>query len=103
MRGPTSSRWRRLAAALALTCAISVVAAAGASGEEYNREYEHALSVGTQAYVYAEPLLDMQRVFQSMTSVTVPDDVGDAPVNQFSHFTELANTKEGLVVDPNAD
>ena len=62
-----------------------------------------ALSVGTQAYVYGEPLLDMQRVFQSTTSVTVPDHVGDAPVNQFSHFTELANTKEGLVVAPNAD
>lgn len=82
---------------------MSVVAVAGASAEEYNREYEHALSVGTQAYVYAEPLLDMQRVFQSMTSVTVPDHVGDAPVNQLSHFTELANTKEGLVVAPNAD
>ncbi len=103
MRGPTSSRWWRLAAALAVTCAMSVVAVAGASAEEYNREYEHALSVGTQAYVYAEPLLDMQRVFQSMTSVTVPDHVGDAPVNQLSHFTELANTKEGLVVAPNAD
>ena len=95
-------RWR-LAAAFAFTCAISAVAVAGASAEEYNREYEHALSVGTQAYVYGEPLLDMQRVFQSMTSVTVPDHVGDAPVNQFSHFTELANTKEALVVAPNDD
>jgi hypothetical protein len=82
---------------------MSVVAAAGASAEEYNREYEQALSVGTQAYVYGEPLLDMQRVYQSTTSVTVADHIGDAPVNQFSHFTELANTKEGLVVAPNAD
>ena len=95
--------WRRLAAAFALACALSAIVAASASAEEYNKEYEHALSVGTQAYVYGEPLLDMQRVFQSSTSVTVPDHVGDAPVNQFSHFTELANTKEGVVVAPNAD
>ena len=98
-----STSWRRLAVALALTCAISAIAATGASAEEYNKEYEHALSVGTQAYVYGEPLLDMQRVFQSETSVTVADHAGDAPVNQLSHFTDLANTKEGVVVAPNAD
>lgn len=103
MRGPLSSSWRLIAAAVALTCSVSLVAAAGASGEDYNEEYEHALDVGTQGYVYGEPLLDMQRVYQTMTSVTVADHVGDAPVNQFSHFTELANTKEGLVVAPNAD
>jgi hypothetical protein len=103
MRGPRSSRRRRKAVAFALTCAISVVATATASADEYSREYERALSVGLQAYVYGEPLLDMQRVFQSLTSVTVADHVGDAPVNQFSHFTELANTKEALVVAPNDD
>lgn len=103
MREPTSTSWRRVATALALACAICAGTAASAFAEEYSKEYEHALSVGTQAYVYGEPLLDMQRVFQTTTSVTVPDHVGDSPVNQFSHFTELANTKEGLVVAPNAD
>jgi hypothetical protein len=103
MREVISTCWRRLAVALALTCAMSAVAAAGASAEEYNKEYEQALSLGTQAYVYGQPLLDMQRVFETTTSVTVPDSLGDAPVNQFSHFTELANTKEGTVVAPNAD
>ena len=103
MRGRISSRRRRVAATVALAGAIAAVTAASASAEEYKREYEHALSVGTEAYVYGQPLLDMQRVYQSMTSVTVPDHIGDAPVNQLSHFTELANTKEGLVVAPNAD
>ena len=103
MRQVISTRWRRLAVAFALTCAMSAVAAAGASAGEYNKEYEHAVSVGTQAYIYGEPLLDMQRVFQSQTSVTVADHAGDAPVNQFSHFTDLADTKEGVVVAPNAD
>ena len=98
-----SSSWRRLVVAFALTCAMSALAAGAASADEYTKEYEHALSVGTQAYIYGEPLLDMQRVFQSETSVTVPDHAGDAPVNQFSHFTDLANTKEGVVVAPNAD
>jgi hypothetical protein len=103
MRGRTSSRGRRLAVVFALACALSPVAIAGASAGDYNREYEQALSVGLQAYVYGQPLLDMQRVYQSLTSVTVADHVGDAPVNQFSHFTELANTKEALVVAPNDD
>ena len=98
-----TTSWRRLAVACALICALSAVTAASAFAEEYNKEYEQALSVGTKAYVYGQPLLDMQRVYQDLTSVTVPDHVGDAPVNQFSHFTELANTKEGVVVAPNAD
>jgi hypothetical protein len=103
MREALSTRWRRIAVALALACAVASVTAAGASAEEYNKEYEHALSVGTQAYVYGQPLLDMQRVYQAQTSVTVPDHFGDAPVNQFSHFSDLATTKEGVVVAPNAD
>ena len=103
MRGRNSRRWRHVASSVALTCFVSAVIAASAGAEEYKKEYEHALSVGTQAYVYGEPLLDMQRVYQTMTSVTLPDHIGDAPVNQLSHFTELANTKEGLVVAPNAD
>jgi hypothetical protein len=103
MREAISTRWRRIAVALALTCAVSAITVAGASAEEYSKEYEQALKVGTQAYVYGQPLMDMQRVYQDQTSVTVPDHVGDAPVNQFSHFTELANTKEGVVVAPNAD
>jgi hypothetical protein len=32
----------------------------------------HARSIGLQAYVYGEPLLNTQRMFQTNTSVTVP-------------------------------
>ena len=77
--------------------------AASASAAEYTKEYEHAYEVGIQGFIYGEPLLNMQRLFQSNTSVTVPDAIGDAPVNQWSHFTELATTKEGEIVAPNAD
>ena len=76
MRGMMTTGWRRLAVAFAVACATSAVVVASAAAEEYNKEYEHALSVGTQAYVYGEPLLDMQRVFQTLTSVTVPDHAG---------------------------
>ncbi len=103
MRNQGTHRGRMLVALAVLVCAVPAVTAAGAYAAEYNTEYEHALSVGTQAYEYGQPLLDMQRVFQTLTSVTVPDNVGDAPVNQFSHFTNLATTKEGVVVAPNAD
>ena len=93
----------RLLAALALACAVSAATAAGAAADEYTKEYEHAYQVGLQGYIYGEPLLNMQRLYQSNTSVTVPDSIGDAPVNQWSHFTELATTKEGEIVAPNAD
>lgn len=103
MRSQGSRRGRLLGAVAALAVASLAAATPGASADSYNSEYEHALSVGTQAYEYGQPLLDMQRVFQSETSVTVPDSAGDAPVNQFSHFSDLATTKEGVVVAPNAD
>ena len=103
MRAAISTRLGRIAAALALACALSAVATAGASAVEYAKEYEHAYNVGVQGYIYGEPLLNMQRLYQSNTSVTVPDAIGDAPVNQWSHFTELATTKEGEIVSPNAD
>ena len=94
--------WRTLATA-ALACAATAMIATSAYGAEYIKEYEHAYEVGVQGYIYGEPLLNMQRLFQSNTSVTVPDAIGDAPVNQWSHFTELATTKEGEIVSPNAD
>ncbi len=96
-------RLMQLASALALACAASAAMAATASAEEYSKEYAHAYEVGVKAYEYGEPLLNMQRLFQSNTSVTVPDAIGDAPINQWSHFTELATTKEGEIISPNAD
>ena len=94
---------RRCIAAMAIACATLGLTAAVASAEEYSKEYEHAYNVGIQGYIYGEPLLNMQRLYQSNTSVTVPDAIGDAPVNQWSHFTELATTKEGEIISPNAD
>src|ERR1700744_528167 len=101
--GTTMRGWIRVAVAAAVVCALSAASAAAASADEYTKEYEHAYAVGVQGYIYGEPLLNMQRLYQSNTSVTVPDSIGDAPVNQWSHFTELATTKEGEIIAPNAD
>lgn len=95
-----------LALAMALLCGLGLYAAAtraAAATETYAQEYNEGLSVGLDGYEYGEPLLNMQRLFQSNTSVTVPDQIGDAPVNQFSHFPALSETKEGEIVSPNAD
>ncbi len=66
-------------------------------------QYQRALALGVQAYVYGYPLLDTNRVFLTSTSVNVPDGAGAGPVNQFSHFRRLANPSDRTVVAPNHD
>ena len=66
-------------------------------------EYQTALKLGTEAYVYGIPLLDMNRVFLTSTSVNVPNGSGGGAVNQFSHIRRLANPTDKTVVAPNHD
>lgn len=66
-------------------------------------EYQRALSLGVQAYVYGYPPLDTDRVFKTSTSVNVPDGAGGGPVNQFSHIHRLADPSDKTVVAPNHD
>ncbi len=66
-------------------------------------EYQRALDLGAQAYVYGYPLLDTNRVFLTATSVNVPDGAGGGPVNRFSHIRRLANPSDKTVVAPNHD
>ena len=81
--------------------ALPLCAASGASARR-SSDFNRAFGLGLQGYTYGEPLMDMQSVFSTDTSVTVPDHQGDAPVNQWSHFTALVDTKVGIVA-PNAD
>ncbi len=106
MRVRTSGKQLRRVAVVALVCALSGLFAAAASAEEseqFRAERTAALNVGLQGYVYGQPLLDSQRIYQTITGVTKPDTEGDAPANQFSHLAALSTTKEGCVVAPNAD
>jgi hypothetical protein len=66
-------------------------------------EYQRALDLGVQAYVYGYPLLDTNRVYLTSTSVNVPDGAGGGPVNQFSHIRRLTNPSDKTVVAPNHD
>ncbi len=99
----TADRGRTLIAALTAALAALVLIVPAARADEYEAERKAALSLGLEAYEYGQPLLDAERIYRSITSVTVPGSLGEAPVNQFSHFTSLATQQEGCVVAPNAD
>src|SRR5262249_28159212 len=90
--------------------ALGVILMAGVARASYDptdpvqaAEYAQALELGTQAYVYGVPLLDMERTFQTHTSVNVPDERGNAPVNQFSYVRHLSDPLDRTVVNPNHD
>ena len=44
--------------------------------EQFENERLAALNVGLQGYVYAQPLLDSQRIYSTITSVTKADTQG---------------------------
>ena len=77
-----------------------MVSAPAASAET---EFQQAFNLGIRAYEYGQPLLDFLRIQSTITSVTVPNALGNTPPNQFSYFDELATTVESAVVAPNAD
>ena len=96
-------RLRQLAAGVALGCAaLAAIAAAASADPTY--DYNTGLALGTQAYQYGVPLLDLQRIFKSSTSVTVCDHVtGHGPVNRFCSIRKLASANQRTVDAPNDD
>ena len=66
-------------------------------------EYDATLPLAVQAYEYGAPILNMDKTFRLSTSVNVQNGRGGGPVNQFSHFTKLADAKDRKVVLPNSD
>ncbi len=95
-----------LAALAGLLRTVPAASAAGTfnpSDPAQAAEYQRALNLGTQAYVYGYPLLDTNRVFRTATSVNVSDGAGGGPVNQFSHIRRLADPSDKTVVAPNHD
>jgi hypothetical protein len=96
-------RLRRLAAGVALTCAALLPPVAIASADATS-DYKTGLALGTQAYQYGAPLLDLERVFKSSTSVTVCNPVtGQGPLNQFCSIRNLTSARERTVNAPNND
>ena len=62
-----------------------------------------AAALGKQAYLYGFPLLSIQRVTRTQTSVSCPDGLGDAPLNAFSTSTRFAGPSDRTVIAPNVD
>ncbi len=88
---------------LAVACGWCAAFASGAMAETEAQEIERGREVGIKAYIYGQPLLDAERIFDTSTSVNVATESGYAPVNQLSHFKHLVTTNESVVVAPNDD
>ena len=101
MKTPRPLRW--LCALVALAGAAALGSAPVASADATS-DYNNAYALGTQAYEYGVPLLDMQRVFSSTTANTVCNHInGHGPVNQFCSIRKLATAAETTVNAPNDD
>ena len=98
-----SPRLSRLAACVVVALAALVASAAVASADPAS-DYDTGLALGTEAYEYGVPLLDLDRIFKSSTSVTVCDHVtAHGPVNQFCSIRNLASADQHTVNAPNND
>ena len=56
-------------------------------------DYDTGYELGSQAYEYGIPLVDVDRILRTGTSVSRPDTKGHAPVNRFSHARKLADAR----------
>jgi hypothetical protein len=59
--------------------------------------------LGVQAYKYGIPLLESELQAARQTSVTVPDTLSDAPVNELGSARQLATAAHQPIVQPNND
>lgn len=64
-----------------------------------------AEQAGMDAYIYGIAPMEFMRQQQKQTSVTVPNDLSDAPMNQFGSARSLATASPGaqVFVQPNND
>lgn len=110
MEGSTLRRARRAACAVAAALAVSAalvspaLAAYDPSDPVQKAEHDAAQQTGVLAYKYGLPLLDMNRIFSTFTSVNVCDPVhGFGPVNQLCSTANLADPTDRTVPGPNHD
>ncbi len=97
---------QRLILGVALVLVTTVALAntgAGAAAGSAPITQSQAKQVGTDAYVYGVPLLEFVRQARTQTSVTVPDKLSDAPINQLGSARQLATAQHQVFVQPNND
>ena len=94
---------RLLACLLGVIVAIALgTGSAMAAGPAQLTEAQ-AQQIGTDAYVYGIPLLEFLRQRATQTSVTVPNNLSDAPINQLGNQRNLADAAHQVFVAPNND
>ncbi|GAC1484395.1 MAG: DUF1254 domain-containing protein [Solirubrobacteraceae bacterium] len=87
-----------LAVGVAL-CALAVTPLATARADTA----ADAQRIGADAYVYGIPLMEFLRTAREQTSVNVPDEKSNAPVNSFGSARRLADAANQVIVQPNND
>jgi hypothetical protein len=99
---PLSQALAQLTGTLATECTSSALASNPAMGPVCTQDAEQA---GTDAYVYGIPLMEFVRQAQQQTSVTVPNSLSDAPLNQLGSARQLASATPNhqVFVQPNVD
>ncbi len=97
-------RIRPLLAGLVGVC-VAFAAAAGpaAAGALPTLTQAQAQQIATDGYVYGTPLLEFLRQQKTQTSVTVPNSLSDAPINQIGNQRNLADAAHQVFVAPNND
>jgi hypothetical protein len=88
-------------AAVASTTVVSLGSAAAASPASLSESQTQ--KIGSDAYVYGTSLMEFLRQRATQTSVTVPNALSDAPVNQFGNQRNLASAAHQVFVAPNND
>ena len=82
----------------------ALIATSAVAFDNPTSDYITGLTLGTEAYEYAVPLLDTKRIFKSRTSVTVCDPVTvHGPGNPFCGIRNLASASQRTVNAPNND
>lgn len=95
---------RSLRVAAMATAFLAMLAAAGpAAAQSTPLTAAQAQQLGSEAYVYGVPLLAYQRQQHTQTSVTVPNALSDAPLNQLGNQRALADASHQVFVAPNND
>jgi hypothetical protein len=79
--------------------------ASGASRPDASAAVDQANAqrIGTDAYVYGISLMEFVRQASTQTSVTVPNSLSDAPLNQLGSARQLATASHQVFVQPNND
>ena len=98
---PISIARSLLGAAIAL--ALAAPAAEATAAPTPAQQQANATQIGLDAYDYGIPLMEFLRQAREQTSVTVPNSLSDAPVNQLGSARKLADASHQPIVQPNND